>query len=115
MRLGLVRKETRRPFGFVGRGLKSGNCFYCFKFEGLIVDSVCDTPYSQVAFVALQLPSKVAREGMTSYPVLSAQGSPVPRHTSLSRFKPVVACNPYVKATVSKAVIQVFIVGSVIK
>ena len=70
---------------------------------------------SQVAFSALQLPSKVAGEGMTSYPLLSAQSSPVPRHTGLSRFKSVVACNPYVKATVSEAVIQIFIVGSVIK
>ena len=79
------------------------------------MDSVCDTPYSQVAFVAPQLPLKVAGEDMTSYPLLSAQGSPVPRHPRLSRFKLVVACNPYVKATVSEAVIQIFIVGSVTK
>ena len=46
---------------FVGRGRNSGNCFCCFKFKSLILDSLCDTPrFSQVAFVALQLPSKVA-------------------------------------------------------
>ena len=38
----------------------------------------------------------------------------VPRHTGLSRFKPVVAGNPNVKATVSEAVIQIFI-GSVME
>ena len=44
----------------VGRGRKSGNCFCCLKFESLMLDSLCDTShFFQVAFVALQLPSKV--------------------------------------------------------
>ena len=50
-----------RQFEFCRTRTEVGNCFCCFEFESLIVESVCDTSYfSQVAFVALQLPSKVA-------------------------------------------------------
>ena len=44
MWLVLVRKETRRLFGFVGRGLKSGTVSVALFFESLIVDSVFDAP-----------------------------------------------------------------------
>ena len=46
MWLVLVRKDTRRPFGFVGRGLKSGTVYVGLNFESLIVDSVSDAPHS---------------------------------------------------------------------
>ena len=41
----LVRKETRRPFRFVGRGLKSGTVSVALFFENLLVDSVFDGPH----------------------------------------------------------------------
>ena len=42
----LVRKETRRPFGFVGRGLKSGTVSVALFFnESLLVESVFDAPH----------------------------------------------------------------------
>ena len=43
----LVRKETRRPFGFVGRGLKSGtvSVAFFFFFLSLLVESVFDAPH----------------------------------------------------------------------
>ena len=37
--------QERAVWIFVGRGRKSWNCFCCFKFESLILDTVCDTPY----------------------------------------------------------------------
>ena len=50
-----------KQFGFGRTRAEVGNCLCCCKFESLTVDSLCDTSYfSQVAFVALQLPSKVA-------------------------------------------------------
>ena len=45
MWLGLVRKETRRPFGFVGRGLKSGTVSVALFLESVIVDFVFDAPH----------------------------------------------------------------------
>ena len=45
MWLALVRKETRRPFGFVGRGLKSETVPVALNLESLIVDSVFDAPH----------------------------------------------------------------------
>ena len=45
MWLVLVRKEIRRSFVFVGRGLKSGTVSVALNFESLIVDSVFDTPH----------------------------------------------------------------------
>ena len=55
------QEKDWRQVGFCRTRAEVGNCFCCFKFESLVVNSVCDTSYfSQVAFVALQLPSKVA-------------------------------------------------------
>ena len=45
MWLVLVRKETRRSFGFVGRGLKSGTVSVALFLESLIVDPVFDAPH----------------------------------------------------------------------
>ena len=45
MWLVLVRKETRRPFRFVGRGLKSETVYVALNLESLIVDSVFDAPH----------------------------------------------------------------------
>ena len=53
-------KRLEGCLDFVRRGRKSGNCFCCFKFKSLILDFCVTRPtFSQVAFVALQLPSKV--------------------------------------------------------
>ena len=93
MWLVLVRKETRRPFGFVGRGLKSGTVSVSLFFESLIVDSVFDAPHFLRSPSSLFSASEAAAEGMTSYLLLSALSSQVPGHTGLSRFESVVACN----------------------
>ena len=45
MWLVLARKETRRSFGFVGRGLKSETVSVALNLESLIVDSVFDAPH----------------------------------------------------------------------
>ena len=37
-----------------------GELSLCYTIEGLMLDSVCDTPHVQVTIVALQLSSKVA-------------------------------------------------------
>ena len=93
MWLVLVRKETRRPFGIVGRGLKSGTVSVALFFESLIVDSVFDAPPFSGRLRRSSVPSEAAGEGMTSYLLLSALSSQVPGRTGLSRFESVVAYN----------------------
>ena len=81
MWLVLVRKETRRPFGFVGRGLKSGTVSVALFFlksisgKNLLVDSVFDAPYFSGRLRRSSVPSEAAGEGMTSYLLLSALSS----------------------------------------
>ena len=37
-----------------------GELSLCYRMEGVMLDSLCDTPHVQVTVVVLQLPSKVA-------------------------------------------------------
>ena len=37
-----------------------GGLSLCYTVEGLMLDSLCDTPHVQLTVVAFQLPSKVA-------------------------------------------------------
>ena len=88
MWLVLVRKETRRSFGFVGCGLKSGTVSVALFFESLLVDSMFDAPYFSGRLRRSSVPSEAAGEGMTSYLLLSAFVFKYPERTGLSRFSP---------------------------
>ena len=72
MWLVLVRKETRKLFGFCRTRAEVRNCFCCFIFESLLVDSMFDAPYFSSRLRRSSVPSEAAGEGMTSYLLLSA-------------------------------------------
>ena len=84
------------------------NCFCCFIFESLLVDSMFDAPYFSGRLRRSSVPSEAAGEGMTSYLLLSALALKKPERTGLSRFESVIASNPNVKASVSEAIIHIY-------
>ena len=85
---------------FVGRGRNSGNCFCCSKLKSIILDFLSDTThFSQVAFVALQLPSKVAWEGMISYPCCQLKAPQHPDTQVCRDSSPELFATHSVKAT----------------
>ena len=80
----------------------AGELSLCYTLEGLMLDSLCDTPYVQVIVVALQLPSKVVESVHDSIPIRSAQSSAALRHTGVRESNPQPSTTHSVKATVYK-------------
>ena len=103
-----VRKETRRLFGFVGRGLKSGTVSVALFLKVYLWILCLTRPISQVAFVALQCRLKPQEKAWLRTYCCQLLALEHPERIGLSRFESVVDSNPSVKATVSEAIIRIY-------